>query len=354
MATISLCMIVKNEEASLKECLSSVKDLVDEIIIVDTGSTDKTKEIAKMFTNKVFDFKWVDDFAKARNYGIKKAKMDYVMWLDGDDFVPKDTLKYLLNLKKEMTDDMYMIKYDLVTKDSNYNFSFYRERIIKNTPNCRFVGAVHECINVFGKTTYLPLSIEHRKTEKEGKSDRNLNIFKKTKAKRKLTTRELYYFGRELFDHRQYDECISTLKKFLKRKDFWVENAIDANYTIAKCYLAKNEINQELNCLFETFKYDSPRANVCVLLGDNFFYKKDYNTAIFWYNQATKCEDVSNKGAFVDNRFYGYIPNIQMCVCYYYLNDYEKSYIYNEKASEYLESKEVKSNRELLIKLLNK
>lgn len=354
MATISLCMIVKNEEGSLQECLSSVKSLVDEIIIVDTGSTDKTKEIAKKFTTKIFDFKWVDDFAKARNFGIKKAKMDYVMWLDGDDFVPKETLDFLLKIKDKMTDDVYMIKYDLLIENSNCDFSLYRARIIKNTPNCRFIGAVHECIGLFGKVSYLPLSIEHRKTEKEGKSDRNLNIFRKTKAKRKLTTRELYYFGRELFDHKQYDECIFTLKKFLKRKDSWVENVIDAHYTLALCYLSKNQTKEHLYHLFETFKYDKPRANVCVLLGDYFYYKKEYNNAIYWYNEASKCEDVSHKGAFVDYRFYGYIPNIQMCVCYYYLNDYEKSFVYNEKAGEYFESDDVKSNRNILLKLLNK
>lgn len=77
MITISLCMIVKNEEDVLARCLESVKDVVDEIIIVDTGSTDKTKTIAKEFTDKVYDFKWVNHFAKARNFAFSKAKMDY-------------------------------------------------------------------------------------------------------------------------------------------------------------------------------------------------------------------------------------------------------------------------------------
>ena len=63
MITISLCMIVKNEEKVLSRCLDSVKEIVDEIIIIDTGSTDKTKEIAKKYTNKVLDFKWINDFS---------------------------------------------------------------------------------------------------------------------------------------------------------------------------------------------------------------------------------------------------------------------------------------------------
>lgn len=80
MITISLCMIVKNEEMVLSRCLESIKDSVDEIIIIDTGSTDKTKEIAKLYTDKVYDFKWTQDFSQARNYSFSKATKDYQMW----------------------------------------------------------------------------------------------------------------------------------------------------------------------------------------------------------------------------------------------------------------------------------
>ena len=79
MITISLCMIVKNEEAVLARCLESVKDVVDEIIIVDTGSTDKTKQIAYRYTQNVYDFEWIDDFSAARNYSFSKATKDYQM-----------------------------------------------------------------------------------------------------------------------------------------------------------------------------------------------------------------------------------------------------------------------------------
>ena len=87
MKTISLCMIVKNEEDNIGNCLDNIKDLVDEIIIVDTGSTDKTKEIVKKYTDKIYDFEWVDDFSKARNYSFSKATKDYIFWLDADDIL---------------------------------------------------------------------------------------------------------------------------------------------------------------------------------------------------------------------------------------------------------------------------
>ena len=86
MITISLCMIVKNEEAVIARCLDSVKDLVDEINIVDTGSTDNTKEIVQQYTKRPFDFEWIDDFAAARNFSFQQATKDFILWLDADDF----------------------------------------------------------------------------------------------------------------------------------------------------------------------------------------------------------------------------------------------------------------------------
>ena len=75
MVTISLCMIVKNEADILRRCLVSIADLMDEIIIVDTGSTDRTKEIAEEFTDKIYDYEWQDDFAAARNFAFSKASL---------------------------------------------------------------------------------------------------------------------------------------------------------------------------------------------------------------------------------------------------------------------------------------
>ena len=102
MITISLCMIVKNEEEVLARCLDSVKDLVEEIIIVDTGSYDKTKEIAYKYTDKVYDFLWENDFSEARNFAFSKATKDYQMWLDADDIITEDNKIKILQIKKNL------------------------------------------------------------------------------------------------------------------------------------------------------------------------------------------------------------------------------------------------------------
>lgn len=79
MITISLCMIVKNEEQVLSRCLDSLAGLMDEIIIVDTGSCDRTREIAARYTDKIYDYIWKDDFADARNFAFSKASMEYII-----------------------------------------------------------------------------------------------------------------------------------------------------------------------------------------------------------------------------------------------------------------------------------
>ena len=93
MKEISLCMIVRNEEEVIERCLKSICDLVDEIIIVDSGSTDKTKQIVSKYTDKIYDFEWVNDFAKARNYSFSKATKDYILWLDADDVILEEDRK---------------------------------------------------------------------------------------------------------------------------------------------------------------------------------------------------------------------------------------------------------------------
>ena len=113
MVSISLCMIVRNEEKVLGRCLACVQGFADEIIIVDTGSTDRTKEIAFSFTDKVYDFKWKDDFAAARNFAFSRGTGDYLFWLDADDVIRQEEWRKLMDLKRRLDmerPDVVMIK----------------------------------------------------------------------------------------------------------------------------------------------------------------------------------------------------------------------------------------------------
>jgi glycosyltransferase involved in cell wall biosynthesis len=99
---VSLTMIVKNEESNIAACLESVRDLVDEIVVVDTGSTDATKSIAAGFGAKVFDFEWIDDFAAARNESLRHATREWIFWLDADDRLDEENRGKLRALFSEL------------------------------------------------------------------------------------------------------------------------------------------------------------------------------------------------------------------------------------------------------------
>mgnify|MGYP004589551867 FL=1 len=107
---LSICIITKNEEQNIKRCLSCLSDTELEIIVVDTGSTDRTKEIASEYTDFVYDFAWKDDFAAAKNYAISKASNEYVMVIDSDEFLEKTDLVQLEELIEAHPDDVGRIR----------------------------------------------------------------------------------------------------------------------------------------------------------------------------------------------------------------------------------------------------
>ena len=165
---ISLCMIVKNEEKNLPRCLDSVKGVVDEMIIVDTGSTDKTKEIALSYGAKVYDFEWIDDFSAARNYGIEKAKGEWIFILDADEELEENSKKRVRKILRDSKFDGYEIVIrSLERKDSLALFHDEKIlRLFRNKPAYRFENCYHEQIfpSIFahqGKITISDLIIFH-------------------------------------------------------------------------------------------------------------------------------------------------------------------------------------------------
>ncbi|MCS6852348.1 MAG: glycosyltransferase [Gemmataceae bacterium] len=146
---VSLSMIVKNEEANLPACLESVADLVDEIVIVDTGSTDRTKEVAARFGARVYDFPWIDHFAAARNEGLKHVTGDWVFWLDADDRLDLENRAKLRALFAGLQDVNlgYMMRCwclaDAKTGEAMY---FSHLRLFRNHPLIRWEFRVHEQI----------------------------------------------------------------------------------------------------------------------------------------------------------------------------------------------------------------
>ena len=337
MITLSLCMIVKDEEDVLRRCLDSVKEIVDEIIIVDTGSTDKTKLIASEFTDKIFDFKWCDDFSKARNFSFSKATKEYIIWLDADDVILEEDklkIKELKNTLNPIT-DIVMLNYN-VAFDENDNpiFTYSRERILKRSKNYKWSGRIHEAIATSGNVIYSDAAITHKKIHVNDPK-RNLRIYEKMiKENIKLNAREKYYYARELYYNKKYEKAVNILNEFLDCDDGWTENKINACLDLYNCYIALNKDKEALLSLLRSFTYDTPRAEISCSVGDYFFNKQQYNIAIFWYKLATNRKPNIQNGGFCLIDYYGYIPYLQLCICYYKLGEYDISKEYNEKAGK--------------------
>ena len=144
---LSLCMIVRNEEARLGACLESVKDAVDEIVIVDTGSTDRTKEIALSCTPHVYDYVWEDDFAAARNASMALATKPFILWLDADDVLDAPEKEKLIALRERLDDsvDAVMLPYHYAfAPDGTPALVFERERIVDTVTDRKHVSVLFE------------------------------------------------------------------------------------------------------------------------------------------------------------------------------------------------------------------
>ncbi len=335
MTTISICMIVKNEEMHIARCLDSIAELVDEIVIVDTGSTDKTVEIASGYTAKVYSYPWTDDFSDARNYSFSKATMDYCMWMDADDILEKTEREKFLQLKKSLLPDtdIVMMKYHTAFDENGRpSFSYFRERWIKNCSKYRWVGAVHEVIPPSGKVIYSDIAICHKKINAKD-PDRNLKIYQKMLADGKtLDARQQYYYGRELYYHKQYEEAVSVFEQFLQSTDGWVENKIEACSICANCYDQLGQENSALMTLLRSMSFDLPRAELCCDIGKYFLEHGNYRNAVYWYETALHTQRDEYSGGFVLPDCYDYIPLLQLCVCFDKMGDRKKAKEYNERA----------------------
>ena len=338
MITISLCMIVKNEEDVLARCLKSVSKAVDEIIIVDTGSTDSTKKIAGAFTDNVYDFEWCDDFSAARNYSFSKASCDYVMWLDADDVLTPDNAEKLIELKHALSRDIDIVymKYDVAFDSSDEPvFSYYRERLIRNCPQAKFSEPVHETIIPFGKTINSEITVQHRKL-KSNPPKRNLKIFEKTlKATKALSPRMRYYYARELKFNGNYKKAAVVLRSFLKSKEGWIENNVGACRDLAECYLHLGETEKAKQSLINSFIYAAPRAEICCDLGMILLDEQKYSDAEFWFLTALNEKPENNSLGFVVKDYYNFIPAIELAVLYDKIGNKEKAVYYHKMSGKF-------------------
>ena len=332
MITISLCMIVKNEAAVLERILKPMSAIADQIVIVDTGSADETKEIARRYTDDVYEMDWRDDFSAARNLACSYARMDYWMWLDADDVIDEENAARLLDLKHSLppSADVVMMRYLTgFDQDGNCTFSYYRERLLKTSRGFCWKGRVHEAVTPSGNILYSPIEIRHEKLG-PGDPDRNLRIYETMlREGEALSPRELFYYGRELYFHKHFSEAAAVFSLFLEDPDGWRENKIDACLLLSRCHEQLGRRETAMADLTKSFVYSCPRGEVCCALGELMLGAGRLAEAVYWYEQALSSVPDETTGAFVQKDCYRFIPLIQLCVCWDRMGDKKKAFYYH-------------------------
>jgi glycosyltransferase involved in cell wall biosynthesis len=330
-------MIVRDEEPVLRRCLEAAARFADELIVVDTGSTDSTKKIAGAYTQSVCDFPWRDDFAAARNYAYSLAACDYIMWLDADDMIDRQGIRDILRLKEELTDetDVVTFLYGSPPDEQNLRLNDFvlRDRLIKRSLNAAWRYPVHEAIPILPEYHVLdaPHIVVHHRKEKVNDENRNMRILKgMTENGTPLDPFNRYYYCRELHFAGRYEE---SLAEYLRIRDSGQAGPIlDALPYAVWGLKDQGRHGEAFQMLLDSLRHAAPDEFVCCELGGSFLREKCYGLAKYWLEQALQI--------MVDYRdhrphflaYHEFLPCLQLGVLYGRQGDWENARRYNERA----------------------
>lgn len=245
MNTLSLCLICQNEEQNIEKCLKNIKDIVDEIIIVDGGSTDQTLEIAKKYTDKIYNFTWIDDFSASRNFSIGKSTCDWILVLDCDEYLLDATKEMFLKLIDNKSYDGYCLGLQ------GQNNIFPLLRLFRNKKNMRYKNKLHEqiihCIDK-NRVANTDIIINHsgysqESLEEKNKMFRNLKILFSYEESEKDC---FYYYclGNCYFAMSDYNNCEQCYLEALNLYDDpygFTESLVN---NLAECYYVQKKYKE--------------------------------------------------------------------------------------------------------------
>ncbi|MCM1542033.1 MAG: glycosyltransferase family 2 protein [Blautia sp.] len=291
MITISLCMIVKNEEKILKRCLDSVADLCDEVIIVDTGSTDGTKEIARKYTDLIYDFEWVDDFSAARNYAFSRATMEYIYSADADEVLDEENRQRFRILKEAMLPEVEIVqmKYgNQMQFGAVYNFDEeYRPKLFRRLRQFVWTEPIHETVRLDPVVYDSDVVITHLPEGSHARRD--LASFHKNVSEGYRLPRRLHnMYARELL-------MAGEREDFARAAAFFQQSAADGDRSTdeimeACCVAARAARLVQDTTAF--LKYTSRAlamgacSEICCELGNFYEAAGDFEEAVLWYDNA--------------------------------------------------------------------
>lgn len=292
MITISLCMIVKNEEKFLPRCLDTIADLVEELIIVDTGSTDKTMQLAEAYPNvKLYEFSWIGDFAAARNFAFSKATQEYIYSADADEVLDEINRERFRLLKETLLPEVEIVqmKYgNQLQFGTVYNYDEeYRPKLFKRQRSFVWEGAIHETICTTPVIYDSDIVITHMPADSH--AGRDFAAFEKLVQKGERLSKRLHnMYAKELF-------IAGKDEDFVRAGEFFAQSAQDTERDaeeVKEACLTAAAAARRKGDIYQFFKYalkviaDEGCSEICCELGDFYAEKQDYEEAVIWYYNA--------------------------------------------------------------------
>ncbi len=350
MLTISLCMIVRNAQCTIERCLDSVQHIVDEINIIDTGSTDRTKDIVQSYTSRIYDFPWCDHFAKARNFSFQQATKDYILWLDAEDVMTQEDQHKLSQLKHSLypsVDAVTMDYYLTLDQDGVVECSERKYRLVKRANHFQWEGAVHENLKVSGQLYHSDIAVTHLPVKKD--IHRPIRIYEGLiREGHSLSARDIFYYANELKQHQRYVEAINQYHLFLDSDIGTTDDRIEACLHVGECYRRLHDDQQAQQAILQSFLYDRPKPEACCRMGQFFMEQSKHKEAIYWYSQALQQAPVYSMT--IQKRCYStWLPHLQLSLLYRELRLFENAYQHNLEAQKWKPNHpEIKDNEKYL------
>jgi hypothetical protein len=335
LITISACLIVRNEEQCLTRAIDCLKNIAEEIIIVDTGSTDRTKSIAQRYTTKIFDFAWRDDFAAARNFAFSKATMDYIYSADADEIIDQLNQQKFVNLKKSLPAeiDVVQMKYaNQLQMSTVYNFDTeYRPKLFKRVRTFNWVDPIHETVDTGVRVFDSEIVVVHNPVALH--AERDFSIFRRFARPGSVLSSRLHrLYAQELFIAGTDQDFLSANAYFewtLHQETLSPDTVQQSQCVVARCC----NIKQDMHGLFKVALKNmigKPSAEVCCELGSYYMSAQEYEEAATWYFTAafgTESELTVHSS--------GDVPLQKLSDCYLKLGNKDEAVKYKKLVSEW-------------------
>lgn len=303
---LSVCMIVKNEEKFLSGCLESVGNIADQIVILDTGSTDNTVKIAEQYGAEIHTFDWCDDFAAARNASIAPAKGDWILWLDADERLTPESQAVL---RREMTNEntpvIYQVQINNHTRDDARAYISTALRLFRNRQGIEFYGRIHEQVRFTRKKGQIRKS--HIKLEHLGyaldeaddklKKERNQQLLERMVVEEPNNAYAHFTLGQHYNLMRRYNDGLRHLKKALELNDFEKPMQAGLCNILSETYYKLNRTEQAAEMARQSLELEPDQVSAWYMLYQLARKQKKWDDALLYVeNMERNSREIEKNG----------------------------------------------------------